>query len=57
MSKKKYVVFSNDVAPVHEGVYQREFSQGWRWAKFDDGGWYAACKSWHEASEEVFDSY
>ena len=40
MTKKKYVVFSNDVAPVHPGMYQREFQswsfkQRWSWARFD----------------------
>lgn len=46
MTKRKYVVFSNDVAPVHPGVYQREMSyagkQKWFWAKFQGGSWHVS---------------
>ena len=53
MAKRKYVVFNNDVAPVHPGVYQREMShagrQKWFWAKYADGGWYQSFSKYEAA--------
>lgn len=55
MTKRKYVVFNNDVAPVHPGVYQREFQvwpsckQKWSWARFNGNQWYCADKSFQMA--------
>lgn len=50
MAKPKYLIFSNDVAPERDGVYQREFAtydkhrimDRWQWARYSDGKWYCA---------------
>lgn len=62
MTKRKYVVFSNDVAPVHPGVYQREFlnfktgKPTWKYAVWRNGAWYCSWNSIAGAKSDMYKS-
>lgn len=54
MTKRKYLTFTNDVAPVHDGVYQREFktfrgANYWKWAMFSRGFWFMSDNDYKTA--------
>lgn len=68
MGKKKYLVFSNDVAPVHPGVYQREgwdgeslkkgkYKQVWYWSKWYRNKWYCLYEDFYAAKASIRRSF